>query len=130
MIADFAPREAVSEVRGAADLHLILWTRGLAQSSTPSKMYGILAAARPVLASIDVGSEVELTIGAAGAGRAVPPEDEEAFLNALEEMLSDPEALREMGRSGRAHLAESFSPAAQAAAFDDLFTALTAAGAR
>ncbi len=72
-VSDFAPREAVSDVLGAADLHLILLKRGLAQSSTPSKMYGILAAARPVLASIDEGSEVELTIDAAGAGRAVPP---------------------------------------------------------
>ncbi len=129
-IADFAPREAVSDVLGAADLHLILLKRGLAQSSTPSKMYGILAAARPVLASIDEGSEVELTIDAAGAGRAVPPDDEPAFLAALEEMLADPAALRAMGRSGRAHLAESYSPAAQAAAFDELFTDLIRTGAR
>ncbi len=129
-VSDFAPREAVSEVLGAADLHLILLKRGLAQSSTPSKMYGILAAARPVLASIDAGSEVELTIDAAGAGRAVPPEDEAAFLAALDEMLADPAALGEMGRSGRAHLAESYSPAAQAAAFDDLFTELTRSGER
>ena len=123
-VADFAPREKVSEVLGAADLHLILLKRGLAQSSTPSKMYGILAAARPVLASIDEGSEVELTIDAARSGRAVPPEDEGAFLAALEEMLADPESLAAMGRSGRAHLAESFSPASQAAAFDRLFTEL------
>ncbi len=125
-VADFAPRERVSEVLGAADLHLILLKRGLAQSSTPSKMYGILAAARPVLASIDEGSEVELTIDAAGAGRAVPPEDEAAFLVALEDMLADPQALAVMGCNGRDHLAESFTPASQAAAFDRLFTELIA----
>ena len=123
-VADFVPREAVSDVLGAADLHLILLKKGLAQSSTPSKMYGILAAARPVLASIDEGSEVQLTIEAAGAGRAVPPEDVPAFLSALEEMLADTAALESMGRNGRAHLAESFSPAAQARAFDELFTEL------
>lgn len=125
-VADFAPREKVSEVLGAADLHLILLKRGLAQSSTPSKMYGILAAARPVLASIDVGSEVELTIDAARAGRAVPPEDETVFLAALEDMLADPSSLAVMGRNGRNHLAQSFSPASQAAAFDRLFTGLIA----
>lgn len=123
-VADFVPREHVSDALGAADLHLILLKRGLAQSSTPSKMYGILAAARPVLASIDEGSEVALTIAAAGAGRAVPPDDEAAFLAALEEMLDDPVALEAMGRRGRSHLAESFSPAAQAAAFENLFTEL------
>lgn len=128
-VADFAPREKVSDVLGAADLHLILLKRGLAQSSTPSKMYGILAAARPVLASIDEGSEVELTIDAADAGRAVPPENETAFLAALEEMLADPKALATMGRNGRSHLADSFSPASQAAAFDRLFTELIASRA-
>ena len=128
-VADFAPREGVSDVLGAADLHLILLKRGLAQSSTPSKMYGILAAARPVLASIDEGSEVELTIESARAGRAVPPDNTEAFLAALEEMLADPAALEQMGRNGRDHLAESFSPAAQAEAFDDLFAELINAGA-
>lgn len=125
-VANFAPREKVSDVLGAADLHLILLKRGLAQSSTPSKMYGILAAGRPVLASIDEGSEVEITIDAAQAGRAVPPEDETAFLTALEEMLADPVALATMGRNGREHLAESFSPASQAAAFDRLFSELIA----
>lgn len=125
-VADFAPREKVSEVLGAADLHLILLKRGLAQSSTPSKMYGILAAARPVLASIDEGSEVELTVDAARAGRSVPPEDEVAFLAALDHMLSDPNALAVMGRNGRDYLAESFSPASQAAAFDRLFIELIA----
>ena len=128
-ISDFAPREGVSDVLGAADLHVILLKRGLAQSSTPSKLYGILAAGRPILASIDEGSEVELTVEAAGAGRAVPPENEGAFLTALEEMLADPASLEQMGRNGRDHLAESFSPAAQAAAFDDLFTELISSGA-
>jgi colanic acid biosynthesis glycosyl transferase WcaI len=129
-VVDFAPREGISDVLGAADLHLILLKSGLAQSSTPSKMYGILAAGRPVLASIDEDSEVQRTIEAAGAGRAVPPEDEDAFLAALDEMLADPAALARMGRSGRDHLAESFSPAAQAAAFDELFTELIQAGKR
>lgn len=128
-VVDFAPREGVSDVLGAADLHLILLKRGLAQSSTPSKLYGILAAARPILASIDEGSEVELTIDAAGAGRAVPPDDEVAFLAELEDMLSDPARLQQMGRNGRAHLAESYSPAAQAEAFDELFTELIGSGA-
>ena len=92
-------------------------------------MYGILAAGRPVLASIDEGSEVELTIEAADAGRTVPPDDEEAFLAALEDLLAEPEELVRMGRNGRAHLAESFSPAAQAAAFDALFTELISGAA-
>ena len=128
--ADFAPRDHLSETLGAADLHLILLKKGLAQSSTPSKMYGILAAGRPVLASIDENSEVSNTIEAAGAGRSVPPQDPSSFLTALEEMLAEPSRLAEMGRSGRAFLDEKFTPAAQAAAFDVLFTDLMSGAER
>ncbi|MEZ5227681.1 MAG: glycosyltransferase family 4 protein [Acidimicrobiales bacterium] len=37
---DFVGREGVSDLLGAADLHLILLKTGLSRSSTPSKLYG------------------------------------------------------------------------------------------
>jgi colanic acid biosynthesis glycosyl transferase WcaI len=123
-VADFSPRDALSETLGAADLHLILLKPGLAKSSTPSKMYGILAAGRPVLASIDEDSEVSDTIAAASAGSSVPPADESAFLAELERLLSDPDGLRQMGRNARNYIDRRFTPAAQAEAFDELFTEL------
>ncbi len=125
-VSDFAPREALSETLGAADLHLILLKSGLAKSSTPSKMYGILAAGRPVLASIDENSEVSQTIAEARAGASVRPDDAEAFLAALEELLSDPARLVEMGSNAKSFVDSRYTPAAQAAAFEDLFESLMA----
>lgn len=124
LTVDFGPREEIVDILGAADLHLVLLKRGLAKSSTPSKLYSILAAGRPVLASIDEGSEVPSIIKEAEAGRAVPPEDQWAFITALEDMLADPAELAKMGRRGRAFAASWLTPEAQAQSYETLFEQL------
>ncbi|HTO00183.1 MAG TPA: glycosyltransferase family 4 protein, partial [Microthrixaceae bacterium] len=93
------PRERLSEVLAAGDIHLVPLKRGLARSSVPSKLYSILASARPVLASVDAGTEVETTIERAAAGVAVAPEDVDAFCDALDKMLAAPSELAAMGES-------------------------------
>jgi colanic acid biosynthesis glycosyl transferase WcaI len=123
-VVDFAPRDRVSEVLGSADLHLILLKRGLARASTPSKLYSILGAARPVLASIDPGSEVAATIDEAGAGASVPPEDPDAFVAALERLLGDPAGLVAAGERGRAWALRWLTPDAQAGRYEALFAEL------
>ena len=65
---DLQPRERLAEVLAAADVHVVPLKRGLARSSVPSKIYSILASGRPVVASVDAGTEVARTVEAAGAG--------------------------------------------------------------
>ncbi len=125
LTGDFVPRGEVSQALGAIDLHLVLLKRGLAKSSTPSKLYGILAAGRPVLAAIDVGSEVAATIAAADCGRSVAPEDPELFVAALHEMLSDRRELRAQGKRAREFIETWMTPEAQAEAYEQLFVRLT-----
>lgn len=120
----FGPREEVPQILGAADLHLVLLKKGLAASSTPSKLYGILAAGRPVLASIDEGSEVCVTVREADCGLSVPPNDAPAFLAALDKMLADGDELAAMGRRGRTHAESCLTPDAQARAYEELFLEL------
>ena len=117
LVTDFAPRDEVSDVLGSADLHLILLTTGLARSSTPSKLYGIMAAGRPVLASIDVGSDAHRIIDESNAGRAVPPDDAAAFISALDQMLADPTELVAMGRRSHDYLGQLHTPGQQAEAY-------------
>ncbi|MEZ5239878.1 MAG: hypothetical protein R2716_13325 [Microthrixaceae bacterium] len=49
-----------------------------------------------MLASVDPGTEVACTVEAAGAGVAVPPEEPDAFCEALGELLSDAGELERM----------------------------------
>lgn len=121
---DMAPIEQLPEVLAAADIHVVPLRTGLARSSVPSKMYSILAAGRPILASVDEGTEVARTVRRARAGIAVPPDDQGAFTAALERLLDDAQGRTRMGEAARAFVVDWASPAAVAAAYEELFAEL------
>ncbi|MCU0309420.1 MAG: glycosyltransferase family 4 protein [Acidimicrobiales bacterium] len=127
---DMQPKGRLPEVLAAGDVHLVPLKRGLARSSVPSKLYSILAAGRPVLASVDEGTEVQRTVERAGAGVAVGPEDQPAFERALGALLDDPDGRDRMGASGRSFVEGWASPAAVAASYEALFVELVEAAGR
>ena len=112
-----------------ADIHTVLLGRGLARSSVPSKLYSILASARPVVASVDEGTEVARVLEGAGAGVAVDAEDEAGFLAALEPLLRDEDRRSALGVAGRAWVERWLSPAAVAERYEILIEELVAARA-
>jgi colanic acid biosynthesis glycosyl transferase WcaI len=118
------PKARLPEVLAAADLHVVPLKRGLAWSSVPSKLYSILAAGRPIVASVDAGTEVARTIERAGAGVSVPPDDPEAFTKAIRAMLDQPADAVARGASGRSFVEGWASPAAVAEAYERLFEEL------
>jgi colanic acid biosynthesis glycosyl transferase WcaI len=90
-------------------------------------VYSILASERPLVASVDEGSEVALLVEQAKAGFAVPPGDAEALTKAIRRLVDDPGEARRMGRAGRRFARSWASPAAVAASYEDLFSELAAA---
>ena len=118
------PIERLPEVLAAGDIHVVPLRAGLAWSSVPSKLYSILAAGRPIVASVDPGTEVERTIERARAGLAVTPGDPHAFEHALGELLDDRERAERMGAAGRLFVERWASPAAVAEAYEGLFSEL------
>jgi putative colanic acid biosynthesis glycosyltransferase WcaI len=123
---DFQPKERLPEVLAAADIHVVPLRRGLARSSVPSKTYSILAAGRPVVASVDEGTEVARVVERAGAGLAVPPDDPEAFTAAVTKLIDAPAQAQEMGRAARAFVERWASPAAVAERYEALFEEMRA----
>ena len=110
----YQPRARVPEVLATGDVHVVPLRAGLAAVSVPSKTYSILAAGRPVVAAIDEGTEVPRLLATSGAGVSVPPDDEERFIRAIEDMLADPEAMSRKGANGRQWVERHVSPAAVA----------------
>jgi colanic acid biosynthesis glycosyl transferase WcaI len=126
----YQPMHRLAEVLATGDIHLVPLRRGLGRVSVPSKTYSILAAGRPVLAAIDPGTEVPRILAASGAGVCVPPDDTPSFVAALGELLADPAQCSAMGASGREWVQSAASPAAVAAAYEQLFRELQAPSGR
>ena len=126
VFVDLQPRERLAEVLGAADVHLVLLRSGFARSSVPSKLYSILAASRPLVASVDPGTEVARVVEEAGAGTAVAPDDPDALVEALLRLVDDPDGADAMGEAGRRFVETWPSPADVARRYEELFTELRA----
>ncbi len=122
--AGYIEPSRLSELLATGDVHVVPLKRGLARVSVPSKTYSIMAAARPVLASIDPGTAVPAILAESGGGVAVAPEDHVAFVAALRGLLDDPAAAAAMGARGRTWVEREASPAAVGAAYDQLIGAL------
>lgn len=120
VFGDYQPVERLAEVLCSADLHVVPLHAGLGRVSVPSKTYSILAAGRPILASIDPQTEIPRLLEQSGAGEAVPPDDPSAFVARLRDMLSDPERLAAMGRRGREFVESGVSPRAVGERYVDL----------
>jgi len=119
--ADYQPKDRLGEVLATGDIHVVPLKRGLARSSVPSKTYSILAAGRPLVASVDGGTEVARVVEKAGAGIAVPPDDPDSFVDALNGLIDRPAERAQMGAAGRTFIEEWVSPAAVATAYEALF---------
>ena len=123
-VIPYQPVERVPEVLAAADVHVIPLRKGLAWSSVPSKLYKILAVERPVVASVDEGTEVGRVVVEAGAGFSVPPDVAAPMTERLEVLLADPTLRETMGQSGRRWVEQWTTPARAAEQYEAVFERL------
>jgi glycosyltransferase involved in cell wall biosynthesis len=100
----YQPRETLSLSLSAAHLHFVGLSRGLSGYVVPSRLYGILAAGRPVLVSADADSETALVVEKVGCGIVVPPGRPELVAKALRDAHDGVYDLDEMGRRGREYV--------------------------
>jgi colanic acid biosynthesis glycosyl transferase WcaI len=122
--AGYQPIERLSEVLATGDVHVVPLRRGLGDVSVPSKTYSSLAAGRPVVAAIDVDSEIPRLLADAGAGVSVDPDDADAFVAAIESLIDDPDRSAAMSASGRAWAERNASPASVGVRYDELLRTL------
>ncbi len=117
-----APR--LAELLATGDVHVVPLKAGLARVSVPSKTYSIMAAGRPLVAANETRTAVTPILEESGGGLAVPPDDLDAFVEALEELLGDPARRRAMGAAGRRWVVDNASPAAVGRMYDTLIRSL------
>ena len=124
--AGYQPVSRLAEVLATGDVHVVPLRAGLGDVSVPSKTYSSLASGRPIVASIDLDSEIPRLLADAGAGIAVPPGDAGALETALHTILGDPTRAAAMGVAGREWAEREASPAAVGDAYDQLLRGVVA----
>jgi glycosyltransferase involved in cell wall biosynthesis len=97
----YQPRELLADSLSSADIHVVGLARGLSGYVVPSRLYGVLAVARPVLAAAEADSETAKVIAQVGAGLVVPPGRPELLARAIRQAHDGEHDLDELGRRGR-----------------------------
>ena len=100
------PAESMNDWLNAADIHLLPQKAGAADLVLPSKLLGMLASGRPVVATSTPGSELAELASEAGACTA--PGDADAFSDALRQLITDPDQRLMAGKRARKLAEERF----------------------
>jgi len=121
------PKDTIGELLTAADLHLVPLMAGATGCMVPSKVYGILAAGRPFVAMMEDSADVARLAGEHGVGFVTPPDDVDGLVKAIRNALSNPGALKEMGRRARRLAEEQFERRVVTRRFAQLLETVAAA---
>jgi colanic acid biosynthesis glycosyl transferase WcaI len=93
----FYPSSKIPSVLAAGDAHLITVKRGLEGVVVPSKMYGILAAGKPIVAVASEECDVVALGKSKGFGVASSPDDADGFARCVKELIRGDGRLQAMG---------------------------------
>jgi colanic acid biosynthesis glycosyl transferase WcaI len=100
----YQSRETLSLSLSAAHLHFVGLGRGLSGYVVPSRLYGILAAARPVIVAADAESETAQVVERVGCGIVVQPGRPELVAEVIRAAHDGAYDLEAMGRRGREYV--------------------------
>jgi len=98
----FFPASKIPSVLAAADMHIITVKRGLEGVVVPSKMYGILAAGKPILVVAAPGIDAASLGEQRGFAIASDPDKPEALAASVRALTSDKNKLCQMGAAAQA----------------------------
>jgi colanic acid biosynthesis glycosyl transferase WcaI len=101
LFLDLQPLERLNDLLGMADIHLLPQRADAADLVMPSKLTGMLASGRAVVAT--AGDETGLGKVVRQCGAVVPPGDTAAFAEAIRMLARDPDRRRMLGQAGRSY---------------------------
>ena len=93
------PFERLGQLLGLADIHLLPQSPEAADLVLPSKLSGMLASGRPIIATCIENSEIATVV--LHCGMVVPPEDVSSLTSAIELLVDDDQARLRLGKQAR-----------------------------
>ena len=83
LILPFQPNENFNNILSASHVHLVTLREGLEGMAVPCKIYGIMAAGRPVIAMVPEYSEIAFLVREEQCGIVINPTDLDGFIKAI-----------------------------------------------
>jgi glycosyltransferase involved in cell wall biosynthesis len=108
----YRAREHLGDSLAAADVHLVSLLPEMEGLIVPSKVYGVLAAGRPLIVIGDPHGEQAQVVVHEGCGAAIACGDAEGLAALLRQLRADLLRCREAGTRARALFERRFTPAA------------------
>lgn len=96
----YQPYERLAETLSAADLAVVCLDSAATGASVPSKTYGLLACARPILALVDPASEIGQMVTETGCGIVLANATGAQVAARIRELMTTPELTAQMGQKG------------------------------
>jgi glycosyltransferase involved in cell wall biosynthesis len=121
----YQSKELMPQINASCDIATIPMTRTGAQDGFPSKIYTNLASGKPVIVSADQNAEMAVIVKRVGCGRVVPPEDPQAFTDAVLLAFRERELLPAEGECGRKFVEKDYSKESIALKYDALIHQMT-----
>ena len=115
------PRETYPQILQASDVCLVTLRKDIKTPVVPSKIMGIMAAGRSVLASIPLHGDAPRLIDEAQSGICVEPENPEALAGAILRLYQEQELRESFGQNGRHYAVTHFSREGGVARYETLF---------
>ena len=111
------PEQQWLEMLAASDLTLVSLRADLAGLNVPSKVYTLMAAGRPILASVPEMSEVAALVINAKSGIICKPDNPQDLAEKIRDLKDKTALLDELGRNGRLFMQENFNRKLQTASY-------------
>ncbi len=102
------PADRLNELLNVADLHVLPQRADAADLVMPSKLTGMMASGRAIVAMAREGTQLHDVVAARGV--VVEPEDAAALAGAIERLADDARARARLGAAARAYAVETLSP--------------------
>lgn len=105
----YRPRDLMPIINASSDLCTIPMLRATTTDTFPSKIYTIMACAKPVLVQADADSELNWLVTESRCGWVVPPEDPVAYAEGIRLAYDQRNALVSLGEAGRRFVEREYS---------------------
>ncbi len=124
----FQPYEDIAHVMSLGDVSLVCSKKNVGTSSFPSKTWSIMAAARAVIASFDLDSELCSILNTAKSGLCSEAEDKDSLKSNIVALYKDRCKTVQMGINGRKYIEENLTRKAATREYFDMLTSVSKKG--